>query len=425
MAMVDVAAEQGYEATTVEAVLERAGVARREFDERFAGKEDCALKTLEAFIADYEWRVGGAYAAFSDWRTGLRAAAYACADWQVEFPNLLRFGVIEVLKADSEMVRVRREEAARFCAGLIDGGRAEAVEPVGESTAVVAIGSIVQLLTRRMQVGAEVGAHGIVPEMMYAVVRPYLGEVAAREELTMPRPGMAGPDGAPAMGSRTMIEPGMEAEGLPRLPPGRHGLPREFVVKNQRDRLTAGVIAAVAEYGYHGMTVTGIAAAAGVSRRTFYGYFSSKVECFLDAYEAVAYHLVEVVAGASDGVAEWPDRVRAELLALLETLAANPDLVNFCFVAPQSAGGEAAAAYRSLLDRLLGELTAGAPQPAGRPVSESARQSMVGGISALLVARADAGEGEALSSLLVDLQELVLGPYLGREAAARLTRSSI
>ena len=193
--MVDIVGERGYEATTVEAVLERAGVARREFDERFAGKEDCALKTLEALIAKFEWRVGCAYAAFSDWRTGLRAAAYACADWLVEFPNAVRYGVVEVLKADSEMPRVRREELFRFCAGLIDGGRAEAVEPVGESTAVVAIGSIMQLLTQRMQVGAEVGAHGIVPEMMYAVVRPYLGEEAAREELTMPRPGMAGPDG--------------------------------------------------------------------------------------------------------------------------------------------------------------------------------------------------------------------------------------
>jgi AcrR family transcriptional regulator len=225
--------------------------------------------------------------------------------------------------------------------------------------------------------------------------------------------------------SKTMTDPGPDAEGLPRLPPGRHGLPREFVVKNQRDRLAAGVIAAVAEYGYHGTTVTGIATAAGVSRRTFYAYFSSRVECFLDTYEAVARHLAEVVAGAGAGGAEWPDRVRAELRALLEALAANPDLVNFCFVAPQSAGGEAAVAYRRLLDRLLVELTAEAPQPAGRPVSESGRQSLVGGISALLVARADAGEDEPLTSLLADLQELVLGPYLGREAAARIARSSV
>ena len=39
------------------------------------------------------------------------------------------------------------------------------------------------------------------------------------------------------------------AGGLGRLPPGRHGLSREFVTENQRNRLTAGMIAAVAEHG--------------------------------------------------------------------------------------------------------------------------------------------------------------------------------
>jgi AcrR family transcriptional regulator len=195
VAMVDLAVERGYESATVDAVIERAGVARGEFDERFAGKEDCALKTLEAIIAHFEWKVGGAYAAFDDWRTGLRAAAYACADWLVVVPNVVRFGLVEVLKADSDMIRVRREESFRFCSALIDGGRAEAVEPVGESTAVVAIGSIMQLLTQRMQIGAEVGAHEIVPQMMYAVVRPYLGEEAAQGELTLPRPTLPGRPG--------------------------------------------------------------------------------------------------------------------------------------------------------------------------------------------------------------------------------------
>ena len=55
-----------------------------------------------------------------------------------------------------------------------------------------------------------------------------------------------------------------QSPGLSRLPPGRHGLPRDFVVQNQRDRLAAGIIAAVSEFGYHETTITQIAAAAGV-----------------------------------------------------------------------------------------------------------------------------------------------------------------
>jgi AcrR family transcriptional regulator len=78
---------------------------------------------------------------------------------------------------------------------------------------------------------------------------------------------------------------------LARLPPGRHGLPREFVTQNQRDRLAAGTIAVVAERGLNEATITQICAAAGVSRRTFYSYFSSKEECFFAAYDTIAEHL--------------------------------------------------------------------------------------------------------------------------------------
>src|SRR3954451_6443763 len=82
-----------------------------------------------------------------------------------------------------------------------------------------------------------------------------------------------------------------QSPALARLPPGRHGLPRDFVVQNQRDRLAAGIIAAVSEFGYHETTITQIAPAAGVSRRTFYSYFESKEECYFDAFGQIADHL--------------------------------------------------------------------------------------------------------------------------------------
>ncbi|MGB7587257.1 MAG: TetR/AcrR family transcriptional regulator [Solirubrobacterales bacterium] len=67
---------------------------------------------------------------------------------------------------------------------------------------------------------------------------------------------------------------------LMRLPPGRHGLPPEFVARNQRERLIAAAAEAVAEHGYAGTTVAHITRLAAVSRRTFYEHFSDKKECF-------------------------------------------------------------------------------------------------------------------------------------------------
>lgn len=222
---------------------------------------------------------------------------------------------------------------------------------------------------------------------------------------------------------RAPEESGTEGPGLPRLPPGRHGLPREFVARNQRERLAAGIIATVAERGYHGATITQIAAAAGVSRRTFYGYYASKEKCFRETYQALVDFLSEAIAAAGAEVGEWPERVRAELATLLEALAANPDLISYLLLAPPAAGGEIAGLYRSFLERLLALLAEGRPAPpAIREPSEAAEYGLAGGLAALLVDKLKAGEGERIAELLPDLLELVLTPYLGRERAVEVAR---
>lgn len=215
------------------------------------------------------------------------------------------------------------------------------------------------------------------------------------------------------------------APGLARLPPGRHGLSREFVAKNQRDRLTAGMIAAVAEHGFHEATITQIAAAAGVSRRTFYGYFSSKEECFFDTFGQVAELLEEAMTGAGEGEGDWPARVGAELAAMLEVFAANPDLARFLLIAPPNAGGEIAARYRELLDRLFAILIDGKPPPPEtEEPSRAVTDGLLGGIVALIVRKVKAGEGEELTELTPDLLGLFLAPYYGREEAVRLSQAS-
>jgi AcrR family transcriptional regulator len=210
---------------------------------------------------------------------------------------------------------------------------------------------------------------------------------------------------------------------LPRLPSGRHGLSREFVSRNQRDRIAAGMIATVAKHGYHDATITQIAAAAGVSRRTFYTYYSSKEECFFATYDMITRHLRETVDEASRGKAEWPDLVRARLSATLEFFAANPDLARFCLIAPTRAGEEIAGRYQRAANNALAQLTEGKPpEPAAKEPSRAVQLSLLGGMAALVVGRVEAGEGERLPELLPDLLELTLAPYLGHEEAVRHAR---
>jgi AcrR family transcriptional regulator len=75
--------------------------------------------------------------------------------------------------------------------------------------------------------------------------------------------------------ARSVTPPGGAEEMRCSLPPGRHGLERDFVRANQRHRLLEALSRAVDEKGYRGVTIADVAGRARVSRRTFYEHFGS------------------------------------------------------------------------------------------------------------------------------------------------------
>jgi AcrR family transcriptional regulator len=211
-----------------------------------------------------------------------------------------------------------------------------------------------------------------------------------------------------------------EAPGLARLPPGRHGLPRDFVAQNQRDRLAAGIIAAVSEFGYHETTITQIAAAAGVSRRTFYSYFNSKEECFVETFDQIVAHICDAAREAAAARGEWPGKVDARFGAALEVFSANPQLARFALAVPPRAGNEVTAHYRRALDAALDELLDGMPSGPIQAPSPTVQQSLIGGAVSLIVRRVEAGEEDRIGELRPDLVELFLTPFLGRAEAVAI-----
>jgi AcrR family transcriptional regulator len=213
------------------------------------------------------------------------------------------------------------------------------------------------------------------------------------------------------------------ADGQERLPPGRHGLPRELVAENQRERLLNGVVEAVAEHGYNATTIGAITEAAQISRRTFYEYFKDKEGCFLAAYEMIDTHVRGAMLTAAERTPEpWPERVRASLAALLDVLSRDLAVARFYLVEPLAAGGEIAARYREAI-----QLLAGTIRPDDGPAEanlEIRDQVLMGGIATLIVRRLKAGDRGSLPELLPELTELALAPYLGREEARRFARES-
>src|SRR6476469_1009882 len=121
---------------------------------------------------------------------------------------------------------------------------------------------------------------------------------------------------------------------MERLPRGRHGLPPEFVARNQRERLIAGLIQALYEVGYQKTTVSMIGQRAAVSKSDFYKHFESKDECFVAAYDAAIKQVRERVTSACEEAAgeDWPHRVRKAIDALLRQLSEDPALATITLV---------------------------------------------------------------------------------------------
>jgi AcrR family transcriptional regulator len=223
---------------------------------------------------------------------------------------------------------------------------------------------------------------------------------------------------------RKAAAPAAEPAASSRLPAGRHGLPREFIAQNQRERIITALVDTVAERGYNATTVAHITKAASVSRRTFYEHFSDKEACFLAAYEMVADHIRDSMQVAAEAFDEWPQKVRAALATMLRFLAGEPELARVCMIEPIAAGGEIAARHRESMQGFVGILKAGRPQHSGeRPLPEATEATLVGGIVSLVVREINAGRTEKLEGLLPDLVELTLAPYLGPDEAARLARA--
>ncbi|MGN6816028.1 MAG: TetR/AcrR family transcriptional regulator [Solirubrobacterales bacterium] len=111
-----------------------------------------------------------------------------------------------------------------------------------------------------------------------------------------------------------------------RLPRGRHGIPPERVEASQRWRLLGSCAEAVAEGGYGALTVTGISAAAAVSKGTFYQQFDGLDGCILATYEMASAIVLAAASEGCDSASDPTLALSAAASSVLELLAQEPAL---------------------------------------------------------------------------------------------------
>lgn len=210
---------------------------------------------------------------------------------------------------------------------------------------------------------------------------------------------------------------------MERLPRGRHGLSPEFVARNQRERLVAGLIQALYEVGYQKTTVSLIGQRASVSKSDFYKHFESKDDCFLAAYDTAIERIREHVSAACEEMAgqEWWRRISGAIDALLKLFTAEPALASIALVEGLRAGRGVYDRYQAALESFVRDLRRGAPaSPGGTEVPEAAAEAVVGGVASMLGRRILARETEQLPLLFPEILEFILAAYLGVEEARRI-----
>ncbi len=91
-----------------------------------------------------------------------------------------------------------------------------------------------------------------------------------------------------------------------------------------RGRLLDGLAASIGERGYRDTTVAHIVRHARTSKRTFYGEFSSKEECFIELLAAGNLEMIARIRAAVDPEADWQDQIRRAVDAWVADIEARP-----------------------------------------------------------------------------------------------------
>jgi AcrR family transcriptional regulator len=182
----------------------------------------------------------------------------------------------------------------------------------------------------------------------------------------------------------------------------------------QREQILDGFAAAIAAKGYQATTIADIAAAAHVSKTTFYEHFADKEAVFLALHAKVAaaiFAALDLRLRATAGDPDWRNRIRQMTAGYLDAMAANPAfllqvMTEAAVTSPKSRAARDAALDRfaELMTGVVHELAATSPEL--QPLPHDLALATLAGILEL-VSRA-AGQGpDAVRALAGSVGELV------------------
>ena len=171
---------------------------------------------------------------------------------------------------------------------------------------------------------------------------------------------------------------------------------------------------------YDEVTVADVCLHVGGSRRTFYEYFDDKVGCLLAAYDDAVGAALQEAWASFDAAPEWAEGIRDGLTALLDAMAAEPELARLCVMDVLACGQPGRQRHTATLDALAEIIDRGrAEVPDDLVLPDLLGRAAAGAGFSLIYDWICTDRTAELPRLAPQLTSIVLVPYIGRTAAAR------
>jgi AcrR family transcriptional regulator len=181
-AVVRVTAANGYRSTSVADILGEAGVGRESFYELFTDKKDCLLAARAILVDDLEAAVAAAYGGAGPWFDRVRKALAAMLDWFAADPAAARVVAVELAAVGTVSRDIFRADFSRFTKLIDDGLDTAGPVPDLPGAAGLAVGAALARVYEGVVRDRTAELPGLLPELTYELLVPFVGEEAARAE---------------------------------------------------------------------------------------------------------------------------------------------------------------------------------------------------------------------------------------------------
>jgi len=160
------------------------GDLRTTFYELFADKEACFLAAYDNVVDVLVRRIGAAYEAEESWPERARAGLAELLAALAEEPALARLALVDVGAAGPAAQR-RYRAAVQRLTPLFEEGRdfAPGGRELPANTSRMAIGGVAGLLSDELVAGRAAELPGLLPDVLFATLNPYVGPAAAAREV--------------------------------------------------------------------------------------------------------------------------------------------------------------------------------------------------------------------------------------------------